>query len=819
MSTRSGHSYRSRGGPSADIAAAFRSSSAIPRVDSDPRTVTSATPVTLPAPAAGPSASTDVGLMAHGVSGPLVQPAPMSSAQIATTAAGSVREPPLAVPSSILSTAEVLGLSGEGAGCDAPIVGTTGTDNAVAPNASLPQVAPTIGATARIEQLRERVHALPQPAEGSAAQGGWGVVVQLQRQLADMFARQREDRIRLLAVERTNASLQEELVRLDHELKTTTAGLVRQSQNGVPHGTSVDHMVPPPPARGATSAPQPISAYGTGSVPQLTDFPNAGNHSLGMGHAAQHHSQVPVGHTAHAFGHTDMNGHPVAHMFAPNGGGVATEATLAPASQAIVPYGTQAARPKIAGPYAPGLAPLRSSIHQFNDVIDYRRYRLPDTNPEPSEEELKYLHRLKQRIDNLHPQLGHFDGTVPIELLPFLTTFSKALFKMNKSEGVAVRVLSYFLRDEALGVYETQSSPGSYDLHNELHATYPYVVQSLIEHFLTDDVLQDAHSEVALARQRPTEDEMAFGSRIADASRRCMDVFAPSELVNVFQRGLSVAVRTSLQEHMRSWTEKDRVNLTKVRRTAYNLGSGQRHAALENSSASTSQASSRKTPTRKGVLHIGTHDIRVPCPQVDTTTTGSTREDPPTPVMALTPVDQPTEQHGSDGFDPVLVLETAIALEGVFLASNPDFQGLDQATRQVGTKEVPQLTPDQIEQAKAVLPRDSSDMICWTCGEEGHSQFRCPYVPEVLRIFTAYRFYLSQIARNPSLIGWYKARADALRGTGPDPGPKPSSARNGRQQPRGPVKILQHRAGSAPVNVVSDREEDSTNSSGRSENE
>ena len=168
----------------------------------------SSTPEASLAPIVGPS-STTLGPMTQGVSGPLVQPAPVSPAQIATTAAGSIREPPLAVPSSILQTDDILPRVAEEAGRDAPIVATQGPDVASAPINPLPQTAPTIGAFSGNSTVFERVHAMPQVSESSAAQGGWSVVVQLQRQLADMFARQREDHIRLLAVERTNASLQE----------------------------------------------------------------------------------------------------------------------------------------------------------------------------------------------------------------------------------------------------------------------------------------------------------------------------------------------------------------------------------------------------------------------------------------------------------------------------------------------------------------------------------------------------------------------------------------------------------------------------------
>ena len=214
-------------------------------------------------------------------------------------------------------------------------------------------------------------------------------------------------------------------------------------------------------------------------------------------------------------------------------------------------------------------------------------------------------------------------------------------------------------------------------------------------------------------------------------------------------------------------------------------------------------------------MHIGTHSHAGPFDSTDTVTTGSTREDPPTPVM-LVPNTESAPQKEPPIQDPLSVFDTALALESIFLANDRGFQGMDPNTHAVVSKEVPQLTAEQIEQAKSVLPREFKEMSCWTCREQGHSQFRCPYMSEQMRMFAAYRFYVNQIAQNPSLVEWYKARANALRGNGADPGPKPGGRRDDRRQGQGPVRFLMNRNGTNAVNLVGSTTDGSTDPSDRS---
>ena len=190
--------------------------------------------------------------------------------------------------------------------------------------------------------------------------------------------------------------------------------------------------------------------------------------------------------------------------------------------------------PARTGPFAPGLEPLQTMLPPFVRVVDYRRYRLDNTEPVPNGDELRHLYRPKTQIDGLYATSGTYSGVKPISLLGFLSTFKEVFNAYGTSEAVTVRALAYFLAKEAKDVYQAQVNPGALDSPNALEATWPYVTNALIRRFLADDIPQSAYDAVVCATQGASEDEIKFAQRITDAARECSHVFQPMELVNSF---------------------------------------------------------------------------------------------------------------------------------------------------------------------------------------------------------------------------------------------------------------------------------------------
>ena len=186
-------------------------------------------------------------------------------------------------------------------------------------------------------------------------------------------------------------------------------------------------------------------------------------------------------------------------------------------------------------------------LSSFARVIDYRRYRLDNTEPVPNGAELRHLYRLKLQIDGLYPTLGTYSGAKPISLLEFLSTLKEAFNAYGTSEAVAVRALAYFLAKEAKDVYQAQVNPGALDSRDALEATWPYVTNALIRRFLADDILQSAYDAVVRATQGASEDETNFVQRITDAARECCHVFQPMELVDSYVLELHEAIRERIQ--------------------------------------------------------------------------------------------------------------------------------------------------------------------------------------------------------------------------------------------------------------------------------
>ena len=67
----------------------------------------------------------------------------------------------------------------------------------------------------------------------------------------------------------------------------------------------------------------------------------------------------------------------------------------------------------------------------------------------PMEDYLKKLYKLNDKAQNFHRSLKEFDIIDLLSLFESLAGFKKAMNDLGKSEGIAARVLSYFLLDDA----------------------------------------------------------------------------------------------------------------------------------------------------------------------------------------------------------------------------------------------------------------------------------------------------------------------------------------------------------------------------------
>lgn len=98
------------------------------------------------------------------------------------------------------------------------------------------------------------------------------------------------------------------------------------------------------------------------------------------------------------------------------------------------------------------------------------------------------MYNYKSQIGRLYTTFGECFGFGLIELLSFLANMKEFLDALGKSEGGPVRVLPYFIGDDAKDVYPVQISTGTRT--QAIETTWPYVLNSSIRRLLTDYVLQ-----------------------------------------------------------------------------------------------------------------------------------------------------------------------------------------------------------------------------------------------------------------------------------------------------------------------------------------
>ena len=134
-------------------------------------------------------------------------------------------------------------------------------------------------------------------------------------------------------------------------------------------------------------------------------------------------------------------------------------------------------------------------------MVDYRHYRLHDMTARAPDEDLNHLIKMKERAENNHHALKKIDGSDPIRLIEFLSVFKRAMDGMGKDEGVAVRVVSYFLEDELENAYDSHMTIDCASTDGQDTTTWPHLVHMLLDNFISDDFLQEAYDEVTRAIQ------------------------------------------------------------------------------------------------------------------------------------------------------------------------------------------------------------------------------------------------------------------------------------------------------------------------------
>ena len=217
---------------------------------------------------------------------------------------------------------------------------------------------------------------------------------------------------------------------------------------------------------------------------------------------------------------------------------------------------------------APGPDPKRTFLSPFNDIVSYEAYRIDDKRQDMYMSEGAEIHRLKKELCGLLSTMHPFDGWKPILLLTFLSQLGEVLHVLGVAEAAAVRVLAFLLDGDAKSFYDSVRMTGTRSRNPNRTYTWPYVVHSLIDRYLTDTELQDAYGGVTLIAQRPNENENDYADRIATVARDCANVFENHALFHYCVRGPLTTTHNCVTEDLRRLPEKERNDVKAIRRLA-----------------------------------------------------------------------------------------------------------------------------------------------------------------------------------------------------------------------------------------------------------
>lgn len=96
------------------------------------------------------------------------------------------------------------------------------------------------------------------------------------------------------------------------------------------------------------------------------------------------------------------------------------------------------------------------------------------------------------------------------------------------------------------------------------------------------------------------------------------------------------------------------------------------------------------------------------------------------------------------------------------------------------------MTSEQICKAMSEIPQEYWNLDCWSFREKGRTDFTCPILTVPQRIFFAYRFYINQVTRNPTLVEWYNEKKAALKREVTKTGSKPTTPGRGTHTSKAP---------------------------------
>ena len=220
-------------------------------------------------------------------------------------------------------------------------------------------------------------------------------------------------------------------------------------------------------------------------------------------------------------------------------------------------------------------------------------------------------------------------------LLAFLHDLVEAFDGRQFSEATAVQPLGLWLTDRAKSVYDSLIRNGRSTTQSRMRTTWPFMVHTLLDKFITNDLLRDERKVVTDARQKENESVKEYARRLEEAADLCRHVFTQTELVHCFVLGLHPS--TMVLVHIQLGDDTDKADFVTVQYLAGRCEVSATSLAPATPSASSKPTSTtnRRRPEERTAFLVSTTAPPLPSPPTTPAQSWPTVGTPtPTPTQA-----------------------------------------------------------------------------------------------------------------------------------------------------------------------------------------
>jgi hypothetical protein len=185
---------------------------------------------------------------------------------------------------------------------------------------------------------------------------------------------------------------------------------------------------------------------------------------------------------------------------------------------------------------------IKVKCRSLRKALSIRPYRLERKSQ-------TYNGRISGQISSLIKRIGHsipedkkFDGTDSVSVIRFLQEFRDACDHNRVTEGCALRLVIYFLKDSAKAGLTAHLA----SVKRTRKYSYPGVILYLLKAFAPESLVEREIRDIATLRQKSGESERAFGLRVQTQALRLGDAMKEYERIRAFKNGLPQSIFTYL---------------------------------------------------------------------------------------------------------------------------------------------------------------------------------------------------------------------------------------------------------------------------------